>query len=103
MGVLIYVARKLSLSTFDTTTYGRSPRPDRMREILKREMVEIEINQAVIGDVFHMAWRRIPQHVALLTDVGILHCHEASGGVIEHPMDAEWRGRVRAAYRFPGV
>jgi hypothetical protein len=48
-----------------------------------------------------MAWGREPQHVALITDHGIIHSYSGVGKVVEHGLDERWQQRISAAYRFP--
>ncbi len=48
-----------------------------------------------------MAWGREPQHVALVTDHGIIHSYSGVGKVVEHGLDDRWQQRITAAYRFP--
>lgn len=100
-GLIIGVAKALEISDFDTTAYGLVPKPKIMGAILREKMHEIPISEATIADVVWIAWERLPQHLAILSDIGLIHAHE--NGVVEHPLDATYRGKVRAAYRFPGV
>lgn len=69
--------------------------------------------QAVEGDVlvFWLARRGHLQHMALRTDVGIIHAvadfsrerrHAFVGGVVqEEPLDAWWKKRALHTYRLP--
>jgi cell wall-associated NlpC family hydrolase len=106
-GVVIGVARALGLSEFDTTAYGRLPNGHAMRRLCDAHLRPILLKTARPGDVLLMAWRRYPQHLAVVVDhpqgLGIVHGHEAAGRVVEHRLDEVWRARVRAAYAFPGV
>ncbi len=66
------------------------------REGLSRWFVSIPV-----ADFYFMAWGREPQHVALITDHGIIHSYSGVGKVVEHSLDERWRQRIAAAYRFP--
>lgn len=109
LGVVSAVGRALGVVDHDELDYGASPRPRRMGEGLRRHLIEIPICAALPGDVVWMAWRSEPQHLGILTDIGILHAHSLvrdgaqEGRCVEHPLDAEWRGRIRAAFSYPGV
>jgi NlpC/P60 family putative phage cell wall peptidase len=61
----------------------------------------IPVAEAEIADFYFMAWGREPQHVALITDHGIIHSYSGVGKVVEHSLDDRWRQRIAAAYRFP--
>lgn len=100
VGLLVVVAQDLGLPIHDFTRYGRVPHPRRMGEELARQMDRISIGQAGPGDVFWLAWRDVPQHLAILTDGGMIHSFQTAGQVIEHPIDQTWRARVRGAFRF---
>lgn len=103
VGVVIHVYNALGLPFYVRSDYGVSPNPRRMIAELETHLTRIPIPEARVGDVLHMAWRNLPQHLAILTPVGILHGYQTAGRVVEHPMDAAWRSRVRGAYRFPEV
>lgn len=100
VGLLFGVARGLGLPCREMLDYAANPHPRAMQEELQDQMESIPIRSASLGDVYHMAWGRYPQHVAIITDVGIIHSWKGVGKVVEHPLDDIWRGRVRGAYRF---
>lgn len=105
LGVVIGVAKGLGLSEFDTTLYGMVPRRKMMGALLREHMREIPITEAGPGDIVWIAWHRAPQHLAILTDVGMLHAYHdgTEDRVVEHPIDSSHRARIRAAFRLPGV
>ena len=81
--------------------YSMLPNSRRMREGLATWLVEIPVPDAVLGDIYFMAWGREPQHVALVTDIGIIHSYSGVGKVVEHALDESWRRRIIASYRYP--
>lgn len=99
-GLLVVVAQDLGYPISDVRDYGRQPDPDRMGSVLNGQMDRISIAQAELGDVLWLAWKRVPQHVCIITDLGVIHSHEAIGKVSEHMLDQRLRGRVRAAFSF---
>lgn len=101
VGVVLHVWHGLGLPRYERADYGRSPNPRRMIAELDAHLECIAPGQAGVGDVYHMAWREQPQHLAILTPVGLLHAYAGAGQVIEHTIDDAWRARVRGAYRFP--
>ena len=64
-------------------------------------LVEIPVADATLADIYFMAWGREPQHVALITDKGIIHSYSGVGKVVEHALDEDWKRRIVAAYRYP--
>lgn len=81
--------------------YSMMPDSKKMREALSRWFVPIPVTEAKEADFYFMAWTREPQHVALVTDHGIIHSYSGVGKVVEHGLDDRWRTRITAAYRFP--
>lgn len=81
--------------------YSMLPNPRKMREGLAEFFVPIEKAEALPGDIFYIAWAKEPQHVALMTDHGIIHSYSHVGKVVEHALDAEWERRICATYRYP--
>ena len=103
LGVVAMVGRALGLTDYDRLDYGRLPNPRRMRAELKAHLVEISLRDALPGDVVHMSWGIDPMHLGILTPAGIVHAYSRIPAVVEHPVDGEWRGRMRFAYRYPGI
>jgi hypothetical protein len=50
-----------------------------------------------------MRFARFPQHIAIVTELGIIHTYAQVGCVVEHALNATWRARIVDAYAFPGV
>lgn len=103
IGLVIRVAHALGLSTFDTADYSRQPDPVRMRALLDEHMTKIPVASAQIGDMLLMRFEKEPQHVAIVTDLGIIHAYAQVRRVVEHRLDSVWRARVVAAYQFKGI
>lgn len=81
--------------------YSRMPNPQMMRRALSTFFEPVAVADVLPGDFYYMAWIREPQHVALVTDTGIIHSYEGGPGkVVEHGLDETWRRRIVAAYRF---
>ncbi len=109
IGLAKGVGLALSLVDYDPNTpealaYANSsmlPDSKRMREALGKWLVPIPVPEATLADLLFMAWGREPQHVALITDKGIIHSYSGVGKVVEHSLDERWQRRVTAAYRYP--
>jgi cell wall-associated NlpC family hydrolase len=101
VGLVIRVAHALNLSTFDTADYSRQPDPVRMRALLAEHMTPVIHPQ--LGDVLLMRFEKEPQHVAIVTDIGIIHAYAQARRVCEHRLDSVWQSRVVGAYQFKGI
>lgn len=103
VGLVIRVAHALGLSTYDTADYSRQPDPVRMRALLAEHLEPIAIAKAQIGDVLLMRFDIEPQHVAIVTDIGIIHAYAQARRVVEHRVDDQWQSRIVGAYQFRGI
>ena len=81
--------------------YRLLPDSKKMREGLAIFLVPITVSEATLADILFLAWTKEPQHVALITDCGIIHSYSGVGKVVEHSLDADWKHRVTSAYRYP--
>lgn len=90
---------------FDDRNYARLPRPDRMKAVLDSNMDRISRADANNGDVVYMTNYLVPQHLAILTDIGLIHAFEEIGKVVEHEFDELWSrdSRIVAVYRLREV
>lgn len=101
-GVIVCAARQCGLATYDVDNYARLPRGDAMqRHLAAAGLGVVDLAAALPGDVLLMHFTREAQHLALVTDRGILHAYQQIGRVVEHRLDETWRRRIVAAYRFP--
>lgn len=103
LGLVTEVGRSIGAGTYDRLDYGRLPNPRRMLAELRDHLEVIAVCDACPGDVLHISWREHPMHLAIRTPDGMIHAYAQVGEVVEHPIDVEWRGRIRFAYRYPGV
>lgn len=101
LGLIVNVARDCGMEVFDSTDYSRVPDGNRLVKELDEQMIRVDV--ADIGDVLLMRFGAGPQHLAIVTDVGIIHAWHGPKKVVEHVFDDEWRKRTVRAYRFPLV
>jgi cell wall-associated NlpC family hydrolase len=108
-GLLYLTAKELGVSTRDETDYGRLPDPKRMLRLLSENMDRIPIEEAVPGDVYWMRFGVDPQHLALVTDKGIIHSYSEvrkgseTGRVVEHTLNKTWKDRITSCWRIKGL
>jgi cell wall-associated NlpC family hydrolase len=75
--------------------------------ICGREMRQIDPAEMRSGDVALFAYEHT-RHLAVVANyhaggLSIIHAYEPAGKVVENRLDDEWRRRLRAVYRLPGV
>jgi NlpC/P60 family putative phage cell wall peptidase len=84
--------------------YATQPHGNSLIDVLDAFMARIDPAEAQPGDVIAMRFRRDPQHVAIVTPLGMVHAlNTGRREVVEHGIDAKWRRRVTHAYVMPGV
>lgn len=101
LGLVVRVAHDLGLSDEDSTDYGNVPDGKRlMLEFDKRLDV---VNHGQPGDVLLMRFDQNPQHLAIITDKGIIHSYAQARAVVEHGLDDVWSNRIVRTYSFRGI
>lgn len=102
VGLVLMVAHDLNLSDFDIDHYSRVPSGRMMVRKINEQCSRLKLSEIKPGDLLHIAYEKQPQHLALVTDKGMIHADNLRG-VVEHRLDDGWRLKVRGAYRLPGV
>ncbi len=102
VGLVLWVGHRLGLTRYDLTAYSRFPRE---RQLLTHavEAGFLEAKRPFAGCVLCLRLLELPQHLAIMTDRGMIHACQNTGRVIEHRMDSTWRNRVVALLRYPGT
>jgi len=104
-GVVLHIL-KLNGMTYEVNGYPYEPNG----ELLKHTdacLTRIPTISFQPADVLVFRIMREPQHIALVTDKGILHSYNRGGGglsrVVETGLNDIWRAHIVAAYKFPWV
>ena len=101
-GLIIKVAHNLGLSTHDETNYARRPDGYAMLRSLNGNAVRVN-RPCKPGDIILLSFQDYPQHLAIVSDTGMIHSYALARKVVEHGLDDVWRKRIIHAYEFPGV
>lgn len=101
-GLVLSIGHDLGLTSFDLTNYPRLPQGDRLVD-LARQAEFSEVDEALPGDVYCLRLVTHPQHLAIVSERGIIHACQRRGRVIEHRLDAAWRRRIVSTFRYPEV
>lgn len=107
-GLALAVGKELEQVPLDVQLPAHNPlRPNpRLFAQIALYAVPIERGGERPGDVVVMSHSgSVPQHVAFLSDVGVIQIFPALSifRVAEHSLDDEWRRRFLAFYRYKGV
>jgi cell wall-associated NlpC family hydrolase len=106
-GLVICVAHELGYTGPDLmayTEYSQAPDGHTLRRLLREALRPKSLTKPLLpGDVLLMRFAREPQHVALVTDLGIVHAYTGVGRVVEHRLDEVWQRRIVAAFAFKGI
>lgn len=100
-GLVVQVAHKLGLlSNYeDAATYPRNP-DGTMEKLLDQHLDRVAWAERKQGDIVHVAWNKLPQHIGILTSKDTL-IHAIQGhGAIESHIAGRLRQGVRGVYRF---
>lgn len=84
----------------DYVKYGRHTFDDRLNQALLVFLDPVPLGEERIGDVYSMRFGPRRQHVALITDIGIIHAEYKAGKVVEHRLSDDWRNTIAGRYRF---
>lgn len=86
--------------------YGRPPQPRFLIETADRFLDRADVYDLRLADILVMSFEREPMHFALVSSLDplyVIHSLYGVGRVVEHRIDANWRGRIRMVYRFRGL
>lgn len=101
-GLAIQVCIANGFPFFDVETYGTRPRGGALEAALDGQpcLTRIENSDFAPGDLLLMRFTRDPQHLAIVSGIGIIHAYESAGAVVEHRLDDDWARRIVRSYRF---
>lgn len=104
-GVVVHIL-KLNGIDYDTAGYSYAPNGELTlhADACLTRIAKTEFQPA---DVLVFRIKRLPQHVAIATDKGILHSYNHGSAtlskVVETSLTEQWRAHIVAAYKFPWV
>jgi hypothetical protein len=86
--------------------YGRQVDEAKLRAEVRRHLEPVAFGALELADVLTFEVVHREQHFAVVTGldpVRFVHAYEPLGRVVEQPLDAKWRRRLRGCWRFPGA
>lgn len=85
---------------YDYLTYSRYPNKWEMEEFLNKYFIKITEKQAKIGDLIYFNFTNKLEHIAVISDIGIIHCYIEAKQVVEHNLNDYWKEKIIAYYRY---
>jgi len=106
IGLIVGIAKELELFNYDHTVYKRYSDGTLLMEHMKKVFIPIAVEDRQPGDVI-IYWvnhiSKHPQHVGVMTDIGILHTYDKVKKVVETHTHYNWDERITHAFQWPGV
>lgn len=96
-GLVVAAYDILGVTLVDLSAYGREPWKDGLRQTVEANFHKVERDTAP-GDILLLRVRREPQHLAIVTDRGMIHSYASVGKVVETDIDSFWSERVVGVY-----
>lgn len=102
IGVVVCIARQLSIPHSDLTAYPMRPN-GMLQPLLGAQLVRVH-REPQEGDVLLMSFVGEPHHVAVMVEGDrIVHAYATVRKCVLQSYTDHWRSKVRAVYEFPGV
>lgn len=102
-GLGIVAAKAVGIEIKDFSGYPNLPFDGMLQKMFEQQtnLKRIARIDAAPGDVLLMRISQAPQHVAILSYEGyMIHAYQNIGKVAEHRIDADWKSKIIAVYRF---
>lgn len=107
IGLVVGVARELGLDSEKLPPYKRDADGETLTRLLDERLDRIASSEAMAGDIAVMRFDKYPTHLAIIGEhpfgLSVIHASVLDRKVVEHRIDAKWRGRIIGYYRFRGL
>ncbi len=90
-----------NIISFDDTNYSKFFGGFEMKKFLDKYFLKIDKGYAKSGDIAYINFKNGLEHVAILSDIGLIHCYVEVGKVVEHFITEYWKGKIKNFYRYP--
>lgn len=109
-GLLVYVAGLVGAACIDRAGYARMPTGGQLEAALQENvdaglLRRVSLINLAPADMVLMRFEseRASRHLGIVAGDTLIHAWATARQVCEHRIDAAWRARFVAAYRFAGV
>lgn len=105
IGLLVFAPLSQGIILEDRCNYPRDPTGELQLELERQFDPLPSFDHARPGDVlvFWYVNRRLPQHVGIKTDKGMIHTYQDVGKVVETSLGAFWEPRAQSAWAYRGI
>lgn len=98
-GLLVVAAADLGRILDDIKGYARTPDGKTLVAVMERNLKRVN-RKPEPNDIILFKLRKYPQHIAICTDIGIIHAHADNGKVVEHGLDDKWRSMIVGVFEL---
>ena len=102
-GLICKVGVSTGLMLADERAYDRRPDAYTLLSLMDKNLVKTTKKEPELGDVMLFAFYGLPQHLAIATDIGMIHAYADARCVVEHHYDKTWQDRLVYVYEYAGV
>lgn len=102
-GLVEMVARGLGFDVPEGVRYSRIPDEAQLLAYMDQYAVQVDKRSYQLADILIVPFRGQMRHMAIVTEIGMIHAYEPSGMVVEHAIDDKWSRRIARAYSFKEV
>lgn len=96
-GLVVAAYAQLGVILIDLPAYGREPWRDGLRRCVEDNFQLVD-REPEPGDILLLRVRREPQHLAIVTDRGMIHSYASVGKVVETNLGQRWIDRIVGVY-----
>jgi cell wall-associated NlpC family hydrolase len=107
IGLVIKVGEEINASfggknivSYDYLTYSKYPNFGEMRDFLDKYFIKISAATIKIGDLAYFNFTNSLEHIAIVSDRGIIHCYLEARSVTEHELNSYWEEKIIGFYRY---
>lgn len=107
LGFLFAVAAQADITlegvapiAYDRRDYGTRPDIPHLQRQLETLLTPIPSDTIAPADILLLKIDGRPQHLALVSDYGIIHAYAPARKVVEHRLDETWQQAIAGAYRL---
>ncbi len=107
IGLIIKVGEEMefcvhgkNIVNYDYLDYSRYPNHGEMKNFLDRYFKKINKLELSHGDIIYLNFPNKLEHVAIISDIGMIHCYVEAGKVVEHGINSYWLEKIVGYYRF---
>lgn len=100
VGVVAISCSKAGYKHTDIQHYSKYPDGELLIKMMEEQFDQVELDERSVGDIAVFKIRKVPQHVGVFTDHGLVHAWMGVGRVVEHTFDDAWLKRLTHVFRL---